>query len=214
MPLPWPAATILGCILLTCSTPSLALASVGITESDFRTVPSAPGTIGSAPAAWPLDGEPDGAAPTDEPAGDAAEGDETGIGRSDATAPVTAELRREAEDGDPEAQYELATAYAGGGGVPRDPAVAVQWMEKAALQDFPPAVADLGIMYLHGDGVPRDLVRACALLTAAVGLAVPAEIRPEVACGELSADDRKRAERIAADRALWHSHAEPPSGFP
>ncbi|WP_109116708.1 tetratricopeptide repeat protein [Azospirillum sp. TSO22-1] len=215
MSLPRPAATILGCVLLTCSAPSLALASVGITGSDFRTVPSATDAIGSAPAAWrPVGGAPDGATPIDEPEGDAAESGEAGIGRSDAAAPVTAELRKEAEDGDAEAQYELATAYAVGGGVPRDPATAAQWMEKAALQDFPPAVADLGVMYLHGDGVPRDLVRACALLTAAIGLAVPAEIRPEVACGELSADDRKRAEAIAADRALWRGHAEPPSGLP
>ncbi|WP_448190293.1 tetratricopeptide repeat protein [Azospirillum sp. sgz301742] len=182
--------------------PSLAPASVGNIEDDTRPL-SVP--IGSSPGAWRFEGDgPDAVAPEDEAEGEAIEGGQAESGRpgADGALAIT-ELRREADDGDAEAQYELATAYAVGGGVPRDPAAAAEWMERAALQGFPPAVADLGVMYLHSDGVPRDQVKACALLTAAVGLAVPAEIRPEVACGALSADDRQAAKRITANRGLW-----------
>lgn len=197
-----PLATILGVVLLTCTAPSLAPASVGNTGNDVR---SAPGAIAPAPGVWRFENDgPDTAAPEDEAEGDAIKGGETESARPGAdAAPAIAELRKEADDGDAEAQYELATTYAIGGGVPRDPVAAAEWMEKSAFQGFPPAVADFGVMYLHGDGVPRDLVKACALLTAAIDLAAPAEIRPEVACGELSAEGREAAKGIAADRALW-----------
>lgn len=118
-------------------------------------------------------------------------------------ASAIAALRQEADGGDAEAQYELGMAYTVGVGVERDPKAAAAWMERAALQGFPAAVADLGVMYLNGDGVPRDRVMACALLTAAVERAAPAEIRPEVACDELSADDRDTARRISVDPTLW-----------
>ena len=42
-------------------------------------------------------------------------------------------LRKAAEEGDPEAQYDLAECYESGtGGVDRDPSQAYAWMQKAA----------------------------------------------------------------------------------
>lgn len=200
-----PKAAILGCALLVCMTPGPASASLGSTEGTIGTGPGVMGTIGLLPDAPPPDSDPaSGESADDGPEADAVEAgglssEQPGLDDP----PAIAALRQAAGDGDAEAQYELATAYAVGNGVPRNPQAAAAWMEKAALQGFPSAVADLGILYLNGDGVPRNKVMACALLLAAVRLAAPAEIRPEVACGRLSADDRTTAQRIAGDQSLW-----------
>ena len=61
-----------------------------------------------------------------------------------------------AEQGAPQAQYNLAGMYAKGYGVKMDDAMAVYWYTKAAEQDHPRAQYNLGVMYLLGTGVDKS----------------------------------------------------------
>jgi TPR repeat protein len=49
---------------------------------------------------------------------------------------------------------------AGGTGIPKDEAKAVEWYEKAAAQGHAEAQNNLGVMYDKGKGVPQDQARA------------------------------------------------------
>jgi len=70
------------------------------------------------------------------------------------------DLRRLAEQGDADAQWNMGVLYHTGEGVPQDDAQAVQWFERAAEQGHLPAQASLGAYYWAGRGVPRDLSKA------------------------------------------------------
>lgn len=65
-----------------------------------------------------------------------------------------------AEQGQSQAQYELAMSYQRGQEVAQDYAEAVKWLEKAAGQRHLEAELQLGMMYFSGQGVARDNVRA------------------------------------------------------
>jgi uncharacterized protein len=65
-----------------------------------------------------------------------------------------------AEQGNPDAQYNLAVAYQYGHGVTRDHAAAVSWFQKAANQRLPGAQLSLGVLYENGVGVPQDFAIA------------------------------------------------------
>ena len=54
-----------------------------------------------------------------------------------------ARLQREAREGDPDAQYELAYFYENGLGVPRDEARALELYQQAADQGHPAAQANI-----------------------------------------------------------------------
>jgi TPR repeat protein len=69
-------------------------------------------------------------------------------------------VRADALKGDANAQKNLGYLYAEGLGVPRDPAQALAWYQKAADQGYAPAYNNLGIMYADGFGVRQDLVQA------------------------------------------------------
>ncbi len=69
-----------------------------------------------------------------------------------------AALKAKAERGDAEAQLSLASCYATGNGVARDPAKAVKWLRKAAEQGSARAQCLLGLKYTNGDGVKPDKV--------------------------------------------------------
>lgn len=69
-------------------------------------------------------------------------------------------LSKAAEQGDPEAQYNLGLAYIKGQGVAADLGAAFRWMVMAAEQGLAPAQARLGLMYVTGDGVALDPVEA------------------------------------------------------
>jgi hypothetical protein len=69
-------------------------------------------------------------------------------------------LRTLADQGDPEAQYQLGVRYDEGESVPKDDAQAVQWFERAADQGQVDAQAHLGAYYWAGRGVPEDLSKA------------------------------------------------------
>jgi hypothetical protein len=64
--------------------------------------------------------------------------------------------RKDAEAGDPEAQFNLACAYANGRGVPQDDAQAMQWYRKASAQGHTGAQNNIGWMYDAGRGVTKD----------------------------------------------------------
>jgi hypothetical protein len=71
-----------------------------------------------------------------------------------------AELRRLADAGDADAQWQMGVRYHDGEGVPRDDAEAVQWFERAAERGNVAAQGALGAYYWRGRGVPADLSKA------------------------------------------------------
>ena len=65
-------------------------------------------------------------------------------------------LKDRAEEGDPEAQFELGRRYLQGAGLERNDVMALHWVEAAAAQGYARAQAGLGWMYAVGRGVKRD----------------------------------------------------------
>ena len=70
------------------------------------------------------------------------------------------ELRQRADEGSPEAQYDLGWRYSAGHGVPKNDVEALKWLRKAADQGHPKSQNILGLMYAVGHGVPQDDVEA------------------------------------------------------
>jgi hypothetical protein len=66
------------------------------------------------------------------------------------------ELRKRAEAGDPQAQFELGRACEEGTGASQDDALAMEWFRKAAEHGSAQAQNSLGVMYAQGRGVQRD----------------------------------------------------------
>ncbi|MEP6958562.1 MAG: tetratricopeptide repeat protein [Nitrospirota bacterium] len=69
-------------------------------------------------------------------------------------------IRPLAEQGDTNAQNNLARMFANGQGVPLDYRKAVQWYRKAAIQGNAEAQEALGVMYVQGRGVQQDAQEA------------------------------------------------------
>jgi uncharacterized protein len=65
-------------------------------------------------------------------------------------------LQKVAEDGDSEAQYELALLLAEGKAVPQDVKTSVAWLKKAAEKGHSEAQKQLGDAYAQGRGVEKD----------------------------------------------------------
>ncbi len=62
-----------------------------------------------------------------------------------------------AEEGNPEAQYNVGLMFLKGQGVIyKDDNEAVKWFRKSAQQEYPKAQFNLGVMYSEGLGVPQD----------------------------------------------------------
>lgn len=74
-------------------------------------------------------------------------------------------LRKAAEEGDSEAQYQLGLIYLYGNEEPKDAAKAFEWMSRAAAQNVVPAKRELGIMLASGEGTEPDVPRAVQLLS-------------------------------------------------
>ena len=68
------------------------------------------------------------------------------------------EIRRQAGQGDADAQSNLGLMYRDGAGVTLDYAEAVRWYRLAADQGHAAAQFNLGVMYANGRGVLRDSV--------------------------------------------------------
>lgn len=77
-----------------------------------------------------------------------------------AEAKTPEELRKLAEQGDADAQWNLGVRCHTGEGVPQDDVQAVQWFQRAAEQGHVVAQATLGAYYWAGRGVPQDLSKA------------------------------------------------------
>jgi TPR repeat protein len=73
-----------------------------------------------------------------------------------------AEVRKEAEQGNAKAQYQLGMVYINGKGpgTPPDYVEAMKWFRKAADQGNPDAQFQLGSMCENGSGVPKDYAEA------------------------------------------------------
>ena len=71
-----------------------------------------------------------------------------------------ADLRKLADHGNAEAQWQLGVSYHTGEYVPRDDRQAMQWFQRAAEQGHVTAQATLGAYYWAGRGVPQDLSKA------------------------------------------------------
>jgi TPR repeat protein len=76
-------------------------------------------------------------------------------------------LKKEAAQGDADAQFTLGFLYSKGEGVPQDHAEALKWFRLAAAQGHAKAQYNLGAMYGNGQGVPQNYVQALKWLTLA-----------------------------------------------
>lgn len=131
-----------------------------------------------------------------------------------------------AEDGVPEAAYELGKAYRFGKGVPRDSQLAAQWFMAAVSEShshWPHASYHLGTMFLEGEGVPRDVVIARRLLEQALENEIEQAALPlaKIYAQGLGVErDVTRAERLAqrsaetgnGDAYLWLLRGYGPDG--
>jgi len=96
-----------------------------------------------------------------------------------------------AQQGHPEAQYNLARLYATGQGVPRDQEEALHWVRAAASQGYAPAQTRFGMRFANGSGIAQDHRLAYFWLTLAylhgdksqekLRAAEAAKLAPEVA---------------------------------
>lgn len=73
-----------------------------------------------------------------------------------------AELRAQAEQGNAEAQYQMARFYERQNEVEK----AVPWYEKAVAQNHAKAQNNLGALYMWGKGVAKDTEKGCKLIEA------------------------------------------------
>lgn len=85
-------------------------------------------------------------------------GAQTDPGPSDSN-PI-AELKHDAEQGNPKAQYILGCCYNGDHGFTRDPAEAAIWWRKAAANGVANAQFCLGLSFFAGEGVPKNMAEA------------------------------------------------------
>ena len=69
-------------------------------------------------------------------------------------------LIKNAEGGNPKAQFNLCVAYGKGEGVPQDYAESMKWYRKAAEQGLAEAQYNLGVAYYNGQGVSKDYVES------------------------------------------------------
>jgi hypothetical protein len=94
------------------------------------------------------------------------------------------ELLEQAERGDVQSQYEvgMAIAYFKGvfsdarGKFKHDPHYGIEFLQKAAAKNYPPALCEMGIQYFRGDWVNQDYVKYCqySLKAALAGYAMGA----------------------------------------
>jgi TPR repeat protein len=104
------------------------------------------------------------------------------------------------QNGNLAAEVEYAILLFNGDGVPANEPVAARHFRHAAALGSAIAQNRLARLYATGRGVPQNLVEAAAwhLLAAAQGLT---DAWLDQALRNMSAEDRTRAERLAAERA-------------
>src|SRR5579864_1542680 len=72
------------------------------------------------------------------------------------TKDLFSQIRKKAEQGNPEAELALGSFYASGTGVSRSPSKAFKWHQKAAEHGLARAQYQLGMDYGQGVGVKED----------------------------------------------------------
>ena len=102
---------------------------------------------------------------------------------SGAEPPNLSETRRLAEQGDANAQFNLAGTYYTGEGVPKDLSKGEEWLRKAAEQGHAQAQLNLGVMYYNGEGFLQDESKAVEWLRKA---AAQGDARARDALGQMS----------------------------
>lgn len=70
------------------------------------------------------------------------------------------DLQKLANQGDPDAQYQMGILYHNGEGVPQSDTMAVEWFQRAANQGYAGSQSTLGAYYEAGRGVPQDFSKA------------------------------------------------------
>ena len=105
-----------------------------------------------------------------------------------------------ADEGDPNAQFNIGLLYYDGKGVPQDYQQAADWFRRAADQGYAKAQQNLGEMYYVGRGVKRDYVQSYVWLSlcAASGSANCAEHR-DIVAKKLKSGKLAEAQRMARD---------------
>ena len=123
-------------------------------------------------------------------------------------------IKAKADRGDAEAQLSLASCYAAGTGVAKDPAKSVKWLRKAAEQGVARAQCLLALNYANGIGVKPDKVEAARWLRRAADQGL-AEAQFDLGMCYASGDGipRNAVEAVAwyrkaADQALPEAECE------
>lgn len=116
-----------------------------------------------------------------------------------AAAGSVAALRERAEQGDPEAQFELGRLHAAGSGVALNMETAASWYLAAARGGHAVAAYTVAFQYYRGRGVKQDLVEAYRWFDVAAerGVGDAAAWRDEV-FSRMSKKDRKALEQTGA----------------
>lgn len=118
------------------------------------------------------------------------------------------DLRKRADQGDAEAEWQLGARYHNGDGVSKDDAQAMQWFERAAENGNVMAQATLGAYYWAGRGVPQDLSKAYFWSTLAYAQGdETSKARLEGLNTQMTRDQVMTARQQA--EAWLHSHGEP-----
>jgi len=118
------------------------------------------------------------------------------------------DLQKLAEQGDPEAQWQMGVRYHDGTGVPQDDSMAMQWFLRAAEQGQVDAQAHLGAYYWAGRGVPEDLIKA--YMWSAIALAGGDHNSKSRLEGLASQMTREQVSVARQQAEAWlHSHNQP-----
>ena len=127
-----------------------------------------------------------------------------------AWADAVSEVRKLAEQGDPEAQFVLGNLYRDGQGVEKDLAQTIAWWEKAAALGYVDAQFALGNIYSGGYGVTKDYVLSymwfdiTAARTDSALLAPIAESNRDVLVDRMAAAEVAKAKQMSADWLAKH----------
>jgi TPR repeat protein len=110
------------------------------------------------------------------------------------------EIQKNAEHGDPNAEYKLGLVYDVGVGARQDLAKAALWYQRAADQGHVAAQFNLGLMYASGRGVPQDLVQAHMWLNlAAAGSQAAARGERDLVAKQMTRSQLGEAVRLARE---------------
>jgi TPR repeat protein len=119
---------------------------------------------------------------------------------------------KDAEAGNPEAEFNLGLVYLHGDGTPKDPAKAAAWFEKSAIHGYAEAQFRLGRMYARGEGVPTDPAKALGWIEKAAGQGhaqAQFDLAGMYARGEgVSTDPAKAVEWMEKAAAQGHAKAQ------